>query len=164
MNHKYLVPTLTPAHVIQAIHSDTECRVHCRYMFPCLLVRVRSSSLNVPWNKLISALTPIPCNSGYTVCRCLIINSYTVQLRCRGCLECVLTNIHHHHCHSSTLQCTHLQMNQLNYHSTCVLCVQDASSCSLLPSNTLLTPSLHTTDYNQFFQGAIHDQLIHKIS
>ena len=31
----------------------------------------------------------------------------------RGCLECVLTNIHHHHCYSSTLQCTHLQMNQL---------------------------------------------------
>ena len=32
----------------------------------------------------------------------------------RGCLESVLTNIHHHHCHSSTLQCTYLQMNQLN--------------------------------------------------
>ena len=30
------VSTLTPAHVIQAIHSDTEYRVHCRYMFPCL--------------------------------------------------------------------------------------------------------------------------------
>ena len=32
----------------------------------------------------------------------------------RGCLESALTNIHHHHCYSSTLQCTHLQMNQLN--------------------------------------------------
>ena len=32
----------------------------------------------------------------------------------RGCLESALTNIHHHHCHSSTLQCTHLQMNRLN--------------------------------------------------
>ena len=102
---------LTPAHVIQAIHSDTECRVHCRYMFPCLLVRVNSSSLNEPWNiniinsytmqlrphSLIQNAIHVVCSCfscllaivsdslmNYrilTLCRCLSINSYTVQLR-----------------------------------------------------------------------------------